>query len=150
MIAEASCGLGKSLGGDAAFDEIVDGSLGRAKAVGGLDGFRGLEFMAAIGNARDDAGVDGGDVATGNGGCFHYARFNRATDVVFRGGDVLHAYGDGPAVGGRFEVPLGGGEAFGGVEDVFFCGFEIGEGFSFFILGDFLSASGEREGERTD
>ena len=58
---------------------------------------------------------------------------------------MFHAFGDGPAVGSRFEVPLRGGKIFGGFEDVFFRGFEIDEGFVFFGRGDFLSARGERE-----
>jgi len=150
VIAEASGGLEEIFGGGAAFDEVVDGGLRRAEAVGGLDGFGSLYFILAFGNVGDDAGVDGGDVAAGDSGGFHDTVFNGAADVVFGGGDVFHAFGDGPTVGSGFEVPLGGGKALGGVEDVLFGGFEIGEGFFFFGRGDFLSARDESEEKRTD
>ena len=124
MIAKAGGGLEEIFCGGAAFDEVVDGSLRGAEAVGGLDGFGGLEFDFALRDVGNDAGVDGGDVTAGNGWSFHYPGFDGAADVVFGGGDVFHALGDRPAIGSGFEVPLGGGEALGGVEDVFLGGFE--------------------------
>jgi hypothetical protein len=150
VIAEAGCGLEEIFGGGAACDEVVDGGLRGAEAVGGLNGFGSLDFVFALGNVGDDAGVNGGDVATGDGGGFHDAGFDQATDVVFGGGDVLHAFGDGPTVGSGFEVPLCGREAPGGVEDVFLCGFEIGECFVLFGRCDFLSAHRAREEKCAD
>jgi len=41
-------------------------------------------------------------------------------------------------------------EVFGGVEDIFFGGFEIGQSFVFFGRGDFLSARGECKEQRAD
>jgi len=119
VIAKSGGGLEEIFGGGAAFDEVIDGGLRRAETVGGLDGFGSLEFGFALRDVGDDAGVDGGDVTAGNGRGFHDAGFDGAADVVLSGGDVFHAFGDGPAVGSGFEVPLGGGEALGGVEDVF-------------------------------
>src|SRR5208337_4780113 len=97
----------------------------------------------ARGNVFEDASINGGYIATGSRRGFHDAVDNVIADEVFGGGDVLHAFGDGPAIGGRLEIPLGGREARGGVEDIFFGGFEILEGFVFFGLGEFLGASGE-------
>lgn len=145
VIAKAGSGLEETFGGGAAFDEVVDGALRRAEPVGWLDGFGSLDFIFAFGDVGDDASVDGGDVATGDGGGFHDAVFDGSANVVFCGGNVFHAFGDGPAVGSRFEVPLRGGKIFCGFENVFFRGFEIDEGFVFFGRRDFLSARGERE-----
>jgi hypothetical protein len=124
--------------------------LRSAEAVGGLERFGSLEFGLALRDVGDNGGVDGGDVAPGCGRGFHYAGFDGAANEVFGGGDVFHAFGDGPAIGSGFEVPLGGGKIFGGIEDIFFGGFEIGESFVFLGRGEFLSARGEREGERAD
>ena len=150
VVAETGRGLEEIFRCGAAFDEVVDSGLGRAEAVGGLDGFGSLDFGFALGDVGDDAGVNGSDVPPGCGRGFHYPGFDEAADEVFGGGDVFHALGDGPAIGGGFEVPLSGREVFGGVEDVFFAGFEIGESFVFLGRGEFLSARGEREGERAD
>jgi hypothetical protein len=150
VVTEAGRGLEESFGCGAAFDEVVDGGLRRAEAVGGLYRFGRLDFVLALGDVGDDPGVNCGDVAAWDGGSFHDTGFDQAADVVFGGGDVFHAFGDGPAIGSGFEVPLGGGEAPGSVEDVFFSGFEICESFVFFGWGNFLGAGGEREEERTD
>ena len=89
----------------------------------------GLWF--ACGNVFDDGGVNGDDVAAGSGGSNHHFFNDDAADVVFGGGDVLHAFGDGPAVGCGLEIPLSGGKAGGGVEDIFLGGLEILDGFVF-------------------
>jgi len=150
MIAEAGGGFEERFGCGAAFDEVIDGGLRGTEAIGGLDGFGGLDFVFALGNVRDDACVNGGDIAAGNGRGFHDAGFDQATDVVFGGGDVFHTFGNGPAVGSGFEVPLRGRETPGSVEDVFLGGLEIGEGLIFLGWGDILGPRGVREEERTN
>src|SRR5208282_2378455 len=104
---------------------MLDGAFGRAITIGGLDRVGGLDFSLARGNVFEDGGVDGGDVTTGSRRGFHDAVDDVIADEVFGGSDVLHAFGDGPAIGCGLEIPLGGREAFGGVEDIFFGGFEI-------------------------
>src|SRR5208283_5266397 len=143
VIAQAGRGLQKFLGGGAAFHKMLDGGFGRAISIGGLDRFGSLDFGFARGNVFDDGGVDGNDVTTGDGRGFHYAVGDVLADEIFGGSDVLHTFGDGPAIGTGLEIPLGGGEALGGVEDVLFGGFEVFEGFVFFGLGEFLGADGE-------
>src|SRR5215470_11789891 len=134
VIAEARSGFEEVLGLGAAGDEVVDGGLRRPEAVVGLDFGGGLDFIFARGDVGDDTCLNGGGVAPRSGGGLHDAGFHHAQDEIFGGGDVLHAFGDGPAIGGGLEVPLRGREALGGVEDAPLGRFEVGEGL-FFVGG---------------
>ena len=96
----------KVLGLGAAFDEVVDGALGRAETVGRLECVGRLDLRFARGNIFDDRGVDGDDIAAGRRWGFHHAIDDVAADEIFGGGDVLHAFSDGPAIRSGLEIPL--------------------------------------------
>ena len=108
---------------------------GEPKRFEGLIGSGAWALGFARGNVFDDGGVNGDDVAAGSGGGKHNCFDDDAADVVFGGGDVFHAFGDGPAIGSGLEIPLSGRKAGGGVEDIFFGGLEILDGFVFVGLG---------------
>jgi hypothetical protein len=147
VIAETGCVPEEAFGFGAAFEEVIDRVLRRTEAVGGLDGFRGLNLVRAVFHIGDDGGIDFGGVAIGSGRGEHYFFSDHAADVVFGSGDVLHAFGDGPFFGGHFEIPLRGRKAFGGSEDIFLAGFEKVQGFAEIGLGELLSPGGHGTAE---
>jgi hypothetical protein len=145
VIAQARCVFDEGFGFGAAFDEVVDRALRGAEAVVGFDFIRSLDFGFAGGNVFDDGCVDGNDVAIWGGGGQHYFFYDYAANVVFGSGNVFHAFSNGPTIRSGFEVPLRRREILGGLEDVFFGGFEVLDGFVSIGLGQLLSADSGTE-----
>jgi hypothetical protein len=83
--------------------------------------------------------------AAGSGGGDHHFFNDHATDEIFGGSNVLHAFSNGPAIGSRFQVPLSWREIVAGVEDHLFAGFEQLKGLFFVGLSEFLER-GRRPG----
>jgi len=116
MVAESRSVLEKFLGLGAALDEVVDGTLWRREAVGGLERIKSPNLGGAVRDTGQNAGVDHSDIAVGNSGGDHHLLNNHATDKILGSSDVLYAFSNGPAIRSRFEVPLSWREILGGVE----------------------------------
>lgn len=143
VVTEPGCGVEKFLSFCAAFEKVIDGTLGRAETIGGLEGLRSLNLIRAIGDTTEDGGVDGDDIAVGGGRSDHYLFNEHAADEIFGCRDVFHALSDGPTIGCRLETPLSGGEILRGIQDTFLAGLEKLESFVFVGLRKFLAANGE-------
>ena len=142
MVAESGSGLEKFLGLGAALDEVVDGTLWRNEAVGGLERIRSLNLGGAVRDTGQNAGVNHSDIAAGNSGGDHHLLNNQATDKILGSSDVLYAFSNGPAIGSRFEVPLSW-RSLVASRTIFFAGFEQLKGLFFVGLSEFLSADGD-------
>ena len=143
VVTEPGSGLEKFLGFSAAFEKVIDGTLGRAETIAGLERLRSLNLIRAIGDATEDGGVDGDDIAPVGGRSDHYFFNDHTADEIFGCRNVFHALSDGPTIGSRLETPLSGGEILGGIQDTFLAGLEKLESFVFVGLRKFLAANGE-------
>jgi hypothetical protein len=112
-----------------AFHEMIHGALGRAKPVARFDLVRGLHFGFTRGNVFSDGRVNGFDLSAGGSGSKHHLFDDETANLVFRSGDMFHAFSGGPAIGNGLEIPLCGRESFRGPKNVFLGRFEILDGF---------------------
>jgi hypothetical protein len=97
VVAESGSVFEKFLRVGAALDEVVDGTLWRSEAVGGLERIRSLNFGGTVRDAGQNAGVDHSDVAAGSGGGDHHFFNDHATDKIFGGSSRYDADSEAPA-----------------------------------------------------
>jgi hypothetical protein len=92
--------------------EFLDHGWGGGPAASGSDDFAGVEFSVAGCRQAEDERLFGGCLGflLRFGRSFDHA-LNCGSDKCFEEDEVLQIFGDGPAVGGFAEVPLGGGQA---------------------------------------
>lgn len=81
--------------------------------------------MRAVRNHGEYRSIGLLEVAPGNGRRRHHFFHHHPANVVFRGGDVLDALGDGPAIGSGLEIPLRFRKTFRRLQDTFLRAFKI-------------------------
>ena len=135
VIAQTRRGLHEILGFGAAFDEVFQGTVGRAEAIRGNQRFRCLGFLRAVWDHGHHAIVNFLCVAAGDSRGHHYFFRVHAANVVFGGGEVLNALRDGPTIWSGFEIPLRFRETFGGIQDALLRFLEILDRAILFRLG---------------
>src|SRR5579863_4210483 len=94
--------------------------------VRGLERFRSLTMLSAVGNRGEHQFINGLDVfPVRTRRSYHYLLDDHGAEKTFRSGDVLCDFSDRPAVGTRFEIPLRFGQASGGVQYALFRALQI-------------------------